>query len=307
MNSCRFEFFPQLNGFRAKIPFLGGILIVSNMEYLENSQNIYSFPICSKYHILYFFFDAPQEIIFLEDNPAHAIHIPSDSVLAIAKGIAHQFVFSPRKRPRILNIYYQFTYNSVLSSELETPAKHERQLLERFFKYSYSIVPLHKRLLQELAITNEYLRTATQGDVLKLYNQFSNIFLSVFQQGSFESGPDIEALEKENIRRNTHYCLTRYLQTQMENANLESMAASLHYTPRHIQRLISECYGDRFSNVAKGFRISYAMGLLYDTDYSLGKICEMAGFSSGKAMFQAFKTALGMSPSQFRNLHRKKK
>ncbi|MDE7058287.1 MAG: helix-turn-helix domain-containing protein, partial [Lachnospiraceae bacterium] len=46
---------------------------------------------------------------------------------------------------------------------------------------------------------------------------------------------------------------------------------------------------------------------LYDTDYSLGKICEMAGFSSNKAMFQAFKTALGMSPSQFRNLHRKKK
>lgn len=118
MNSCRFEFFPQLNGFRAKIPFLGGILIVSNMEYLENSQNIYSFPIRSKYHILYFFFDAPQEIIFLEDNPAHAIHIPSDSVLAITKGIAHQFVFSPRKRPCILNIYYQFTYNSVLPLNL---------------------------------------------------------------------------------------------------------------------------------------------------------------------------------------------
>ncbi len=304
MIANRFEYFLLLNGYNVEIPFFSGDLTISNTEYLESCQNIYSYPIKSKYHILYFFFDAHQDIVFLDKNPERVIRIPSNSVLSVMEGVPHRFVFSSGERPYILVVYYQFSFHAA-SPEISMTAQHEQELIQKFFQRSRSVMPIHDRLFQELASTNEYLRTITKGDALKLRNQFANIFLSVFQQGCFEAGPDQPGLREELLRANTHYHLLLCLQDPCANAKLESLSTYLHYTPRHTQRLISNCYGDTFSNVTKGFRISYMMGLLCDTDYSLEKICEMVGFSSNKSMFQAFKAATGMSPSGFRRLYRK--
>lgn len=297
----RLEHLCRLAGYANEVPCLSGKIKIANIEYLGESQNLYQGPISSEYWILYFFFDNPQDVYLFSATATH-ITVPANSVLSVRKEQQHKFSFMTGARPRVLVIYYQLLFGvDELQGIEKNYQQDEKELICLFLSAPYHIMPLNERLETELAMTNEYLRTCTKGDALKIRNQMSNMMLTIFQQNRFEKGgayiddPHVAASE------NLNFVLMRYiLESSVSGKSLPQISCELHYTPRHIQRLVTKFYGDSFAKTVMNFRISYAMVLLSDTNLSLSEICEKSGFPDEKALNRKFQAFIGMSPTKFR-------
>ena len=293
-----FDNFFRLNGYMAEIPILNGNISIFNTIYLDSQKNIYQAPIRSEYRILYFFFGTPQTVtLYMDDEDSHTLNVPANFVLSVSENLCHKFHFIPKDRPCSLIIYYQVTFGSASLDAVTEYIEDEAELIRSFQAAPYSIIPIHNRLMWELSIANEYLKTNTKGDALKIRNQICNILFSVFQQNRFESGKNYQENLKKAISRNTQFQILQYM---IENVPLEQASDELHYTPRHIHRLVARCYGGGFSKVSLNYRVSYAMVLLSNTDLSLKDIGELTGFSNEKALVQAFKAVAEISPAKFR-------
>ena len=291
-----------LNGFMCNIPILSGKITVYNIQYLESTQNIYQAPICCDYSILYFFLNASQTVELYAPERI-SITVPKHYVFAVREKLRHRFCFMPGTRPCALMIYYQVLFSPSDPDVIECIREDEVDLIRSFQQQPYSLIPINDRMMQELEMMDDYLRTSTKGDVIKLRNQLSNILLSVFQQNRFERGDNYEEKLQQSTNRNIHFALLNCLQERFfQGIPLDQVSDELHYTPRHVQRLISRYFGESFSHVMLNFQVSYMMALLHDTDLSLHEICEKVGFANEKAMFQGFKAVTGTSPTQFRKL-----
>ncbi len=304
-----FTNFNLLNGFMGDLPTLSGKISVLNIEYLDRGKNIYQAPICSDYRILYFFFGEPQTVTLCspESEPL-TMTVPADAVLSVSARLRHKFEFMPLVRPATLVIYYQILSGTNVPSPIQEYQNDELELIHAFRLPPYSVTPIHSRLMRELAITNDYLATSTKGDALKLRNQLCNIFLSVFQQNQFAPGANYEEKLQDSLSRNTNFVLRqRILECAFDGVPLKDVSDDLHYTARHIQRLVSRCYGEGFAKVVLNFRVSYLMLLLHETDLPLRDAGRQAGFTNEKMMFQAFKAVTGTTPAKFRKQYEKER
>lgn len=292
----------RLNGYSGQIPFFSGRMHIVNVEYLDKSKNIYYYqaPICSEYRIMYFFFDSPQDVELYKPKKT-MLSIRANHVLSLSEKQRHRFCFMPEVRPNILILYYQFQFRADPAEILTDYLEDEEGLFRAFFRQPYSIMAINQRLMAELEMTNEYLRTSTKGDVLKLRNQMSNIMLTVCQQNNFESGKNFNENLRKALSSNKQSVLMQHiLECVTYDMTLGEVSHELHYVPRHVQRLVSKSYGESFAKTVQNFRISYTMCLLHDTNMSLGEICEKTGFPNEKSMCQSFRTLVGMSPIEFR-------
>ncbi len=291
----------RLDGYANEVPCLSGRIKIANIEYLDNRQNLYQGLISSEYWILYFFFDYPQDV-YLHTATATHITVPANSVLSVRKEQRHKFSFMAGDRPRVLVIYYQLLFGADELQGIEKSYQQdEKELICLFLSAPYHIMPLNERLESELEMTNEYLRTCTKGDVLKVRNQISNMMLTIFQQNRFEKGSAYTEDPHDAASGNLNFVLMRYiLESSVSGKSLPQISDELHYTPRHIQRLVTKFYGDSFAKTVMNFRITYVMVLLSDTDFNLREICEKSGFPDEKALNRKFQEFVGISPTRFR-------
>lgn len=78
------------------------------------------------------------------------------------------------------------------------------------------------------------------------------------------------------------------------------LARSARLTPQRLARLIKRLFGLTPSQFITKSRIAAASRLLRDTDRSVAEIAHACGFSDHSAFARAFRSASGMTPSEFR-------
>lgn len=109
-----------------------------------------------------------------------------------------------------------------------------------------------------------------------------------------------EDISNYTIRRTIDYIRTHY----QESISLEGAAAILDITPEYLSTLFNRVTGENFTVFLKKFRISHAKRLLKGTDRKIYEIAQDVGYSDPKYFNRVFKEEEGVSPGDYRSLHR---
>lgn len=81
---------------------------------------------------------------------------------------------------------------------------------------------------------------------------------------------------------------------------LNDLSQKYNYNPSYFSRLFKKHYGINFSTYLQKKKLEYAIELLKDTNLTIDKVCEKAGFSNQKSFYSTFKNAMCITPSEFR-------
>ena len=95
--------------------------------------------------------------------------------------------------------------------------------------------------------------------------------------------------------------MTKYMHANYnKNITVQDIADVFYVSPRHINRVFEEYFGQSFKRTLNIYRLNYAKNYLIDTSYPVERIAELVGFSSPKTLYQLFKEHEGMTVSEFR-------
>lgn len=91
-----------------------------------------------------------------------------------------------------------------------------------------------------------------------------------------------------------------------ENITLDTVAQAVHISKYHLSHVFRREYGISPIQYMLELRLQECRELLRTTDYPVSLISRMAGFSSPSYFSQRFAKAEGMTPAQYRKMHRKR-
>ena len=109
--------------------------------------------------------------------------------------------------------------------------------------------------------------------------------------------PTAVSRSRENLTLNQ---LLEYVDLNIAEVTLHSVAAHLHYSPRHIGRLVKQWTGESFSTIVNRRRIQRAVFLLENSSFPSGEIMEMVGFRDPGYFYKLFYKYRGMPYSQYK-------
>ena len=86
-----------------------------------------------------------------------------------------------------------------------------------------------------------------------------------------------------------------------EKITLSQIAQKCFYTPSYFSHAFKKYCGKSLSEYVKKKRITYALELLGNTDYTVSQISEMVGYNDKTFFYKVFREAVGKSPAEYRN------
>lgn len=86
----------------------------------------------------------------------------------------------------------------------------------------------------------------------------------------------------------------------LDHASVENLAGLLNISPRHLRRLFSEYLGTNPLAVAQTRRLHLAKKLLHETNLSISRVSQAAGFSSIRALNNIFRLTFNKTPTEIR-------
>jgi AraC family transcriptional regulator of adaptative response/methylated-DNA-[protein]-cysteine methyltransferase len=89
-----------------------------------------------------------------------------------------------------------------------------------------------------------------------------------------------------------------------DQPNLDAVAAHVHMSPFHFQRLFSQWVGTTPKKFLQYISIEYAKDLLKEKQVTLSDVAHDTGFSSTSRLHDLFINIEGMSPAEFKNAGR---
>lgn len=92
----------------------------------------------------------------------------------------------------------------------------------------------------------------------------------------------------------------QHIEDNYATTTLNETAALFHYDPSYLGKQIKAYTGKNYTALVREFRIDMAKRLLRGTDRAIGKIADQAGFDSLSYFSNAFRSATGISPSEYR-------
>lgn len=107
-----------------------------------------------------------------------------------------------------------------------------------------------------------------------------------------DTGPDAAA---------TIAALERVIEDRYPEAlGLDALAAAVHYSPKHLCRLVKRERGTTPMTMLRAARLRHAQERLLGSDESVATIAQACGFPDPQHFARRFKAELGVTPSQFR-------
>jgi AraC family transcriptional regulator of arabinose operon len=96
--------------------------------------------------------------------------------------------------------------------------------------------------------------------------------------------------------------LCEIIQQPEQDFSLSSLSEKYHLHPTYISNRFKELFGLSPIQVQRELRISKAKTLLKTSEMSVGQIAEAVGFNGLPNFIKSFKSYVGITPTQFRNL-----
>ena len=115
-------------------------------------------------------------------------------------------------------------------------------------------------------------------------------------------------LHKEDTESNKSiHKIIEYINQNFRDTSLslDNLATIFSMNPNYLSQILKKHLGIGFHEYLSNLRISYTQELLQSTGKSIQSIYEESGFYSRQTFFRSFKTAVGMSPSEYRKAHQK--
>ena len=94
--------------------------------------------------------------------------------------------------------------------------------------------------------------------------------------------------------------ILKYIQQNFRTASLKEVADSFHYEASYLGKYIKAATGKNYTEIVRNLRLSEAKRLLKDTDWSMEKVAEAAGFNNQVHFFREFKAGVGETPGAYR-------
>lgn len=91
-----------------------------------------------------------------------------------------------------------------------------------------------------------------------------------------------------------------YIEQNIANINLETMAKHFNYSPQYISKKIKNASGYTFSAIVKQLRYEQAKKLLKTTSDSVGQIARVLGYQNAENFTRTFKSICGINPNDYR-------
>lgn len=230
----------------------------------------------------------------------------SGTFAVIPPGIHHYTIYEPM----LLKQYVVFVFTPPTVSSVKSRSKNmqsEMDFLSAALKYfdghnsfvgkdrfhaEKVITRLDKEIGKDLPGKNQMINALYQEYLIK-------IFRNLMSAGREEPAPSNINLAVE---------MTKYMHANYnKNITVQDIADIFYVSPRHINRVFEEFFGQSFKKTLNIYRLNYAKNYLLDTNYPVERIAELVGFSSAKTLYQLFKEHEGMTVSEFRAKYKETK
>ncbi len=114
------------------------------------------------------------------------------------------------------------------------------------------------------------------------------------------------ATDEKNFEPITN-AITQYINEHLaENISLEALARQSFYNPSYFSRMFKEKYGITLTAYIRKTRLERACTMLLEEKMPISKIAELSGFGSVTTFYKKFKSAYGLSPTEWKALMRKR-
>ncbi len=223
--------------------------------------------------------------------------VPGDLVI-ILPGTLHQLsvpgnclIYQAAVRERT----FQSACQELLSGSVERPVFLDG--LERgeggFLLFRTGITPeilnVMEQMLTECAQPHKYFNIILQGQLATLLALLLN-----------EQEPDPVCMPEASDGIFDEERLREYLHLHLTEVTLRSAADHFGFSESYFSTLVRETTGQNFSKLLRQEKLSAAAALLLETDHTVRKICEEAGYESVSQFSGTFKREYGVSPGEYR-------
>jgi AraC family transcriptional regulator, arabinose operon regulatory protein len=99
--------------------------------------------------------------------------------------------------------------------------------------------------------------------------------------------------------------LAQVLKSPERELSLQDLSRQFHLHPTYISNRFKELFGKSPIQVQRELKVNRAKKLLKSSELSVTEIAQSIGFSSMPGFTRLFKTYVGISPTQYRNLNKK--
>lgn len=237
------------------------------------------------------------------DIDGKIIELSEHDYLCIAPGVPHHTLYAPKLKNR----YFVMIFNFMRSGEgrgSEKPARRNitdriTALLQELGEKKYCTGPDQQELGQYIEAMTRELQNGALGWKSALHTYYTLFVLNMLRNLATSGCEQYEVSENAAARIN------KYLSEHYnENITLQDLADILFYSPRHINRIFDQYFNSSFAKVLSQYRVNYAKNYLIESDYSIEKIAALVGYSSSNTLFKLFKEIEGVTPGQYREIHR---
>ena len=111
-----------------------------------------------------------------------------------------------------------------------------------------------------------------------------------------------EMVEKESPKKYEAEMqeILSYLSACCADATLAGAAEQLHFSTRHIARILRETGQKSFNTLLREARVAAARRLLEETSLTVEEVAQAAGFSEGGYFIRVFRRETGTTPALYR-------
>ena len=231
-------------------------------------------------------------------------HLQTGDILIIPPGTRHSVsIFND-------SIAFNLLIRSSTFQSTFFPMIANKSALSQFFSHvlfhntkgNYLIFHTHDDTVIRNTLKTLYVEYLGRG---KYKNAFLNSLLSLFWAQLLRNhDTDIESIL---IKGSNHNSITRILEYITENyqtVTLKEAATHFGYSVTYFSTLIKECTGQTFLQITKEIKLGQARRALSETSLNINSICELVGYESPEYFMRLFKKVYGMTPGEYRRLHR---
>ncbi|MDD9269502.1 response regulator [Paenibacillus sp. GCM10023248] len=113
----------------------------------------------------------------------------------------------------------------------------------------------------------------------------------------------MDMIQKSRSRKHesvVEACLQYVEAHYMEDLSLDTVAASLFFSPNYLTLMFKQHLGTTFSKYLSEFRMKKALELLQNSDLRVYEIAPRTGFKDDKYFYRVFKNKFGITPDEYR-------
>jgi len=178
-------------------------------------------------------------------------------------------------------------------------------LLSMLKQYSVLVCPLHFTADCYLdSMLKEYESQST--GYIEMLKSLSTMLL-VDTVRNVAAVTESKTVQKPNAMPSNHISLIdrHFRSFQQPQCTVDNLSGDLHISKRHLSRIMQQTIGTTHTKYKNRLRIETAKKMLTEDPRQITEIAEAVGFSSASYFSRCFRSIVGMSPQEYRELHRK--